>query len=46
MARAVTGPNGTVAGQSSEIEDRLSRNQSGVGRLERGCEGGCMNKRD
>ena len=30
MARAVTGLNGVVAGQSSKIEARLSHNQSGV----------------
>ena len=31
MTRAVTGLNDTVAGRSSKIEARLSRNQSGVG---------------
>ena len=31
MAQAVTGLNGAVVGQSSKIEARLSRNQSGVG---------------
>ena len=30
MARAVTGLNDAVAGRSSKIEARLSRNQSGV----------------
>ena len=46
MARAVTGLNGTVAGRSSKIEARLSRNQSMVGWLERGHEGGGVDKRD
>ena len=31
MARAVMGLNGVVAGRSSKIEARLSRNQSEVG---------------
>ena len=31
MARVMTGLNGAVAGRSSKIEARLSRNQSGVG---------------
>ena len=36
MARAVTGLNGVVAGRSSKIEARLSRNQSGMGAARKG----------
>ena len=46
MARVVMGLNGVVAGQSSKIEAWLSRNQSGVGRLERGHKGEGADKRD
>ena len=36
MTWAVMGLNGAVAGQSSKIEARLSRNQSGVGAAREG----------
>ena len=36
MARAMTGLNGAVAGRSSKIEARLSRNQSEVGTAREG----------